>query len=328
MSNRSKVFIASSREGFEVAAAVRDLVAAYPGDAVDVELWPDAFALSDTYIESLEKAVGRADFAVLVLSDDDTSVSREEERRTPRDNVIFELGLFIGSIGRNRCYLVKDERTDLKLPSDLLGVKRASYEHVHDGDLKRELARPCALIQGQIANLGPRKDKLPQSELVAWEAARTFTERIAGHWWSFRDWDDSRLGFVELAVDSSLSTPRVTGKAYGLDGKLAAHWESVSCCVHAKVGKLYYYFTGFHPGSLAQPVESYEGFTEYAFDAFTNRPETGIGIFSDRNLADATSMKRKSLRLQRCGEPEVRVMRSGKPEPIAAMVQKRLSRTA
>src|SRR5437764_954979 len=123
-----RVFIASSAEGLEIANATRERLIVKLGDAVDVRVWTREFDLSATYIESLERASGEADFAVMVLTPDDVTSSRRVETMAPRDNVVFELGLFMGSLGRERCYIVCEDRPDLKLPTDLLGVKTAAFQ--------------------------------------------------------------------------------------------------------------------------------------------------------------------------------------------------------
>ena len=49
---------------------------------------------------------GRADFAAFIISPDDTVISRDAENLAPRDNVIFELGLFMGVLNRQRVFLI------------------------------------------------------------------------------------------------------------------------------------------------------------------------------------------------------------------------------
>ena len=121
----------------------------------DVELWSQGvFGLSEGTLESLvDKATG-FDFAVLVLTPEDMVLSREEVRPSPRDNVLLELGLFIGALGRKRTFVVYDRNSAIKLPSDLAGVTPASYQAHASGNLKASLGAPCTLIKDAIRKLG------------------------------------------------------------------------------------------------------------------------------------------------------------------------------
>ena len=121
------IFIGSSSESLAVARAVQ---ASLHAPTVTIRLWKDrgVFHSSHTTIEGLEAAANGSDFAVLVLGADDFITSRGATKLAPRDNVILELGWFMGAIGRERTYVIKPEKRDLKLPSDLLGVTMLSYD--------------------------------------------------------------------------------------------------------------------------------------------------------------------------------------------------------
>jgi predicted nucleotide-binding protein len=93
--NRPALFVGSSSEGLDLARAVRALLA----DDAEVTLWNEGFfAITDTFIESLVNALPRFDFAALLLTPDDLTTSREVSTLGPRDNVLFELGLFMGRL--------------------------------------------------------------------------------------------------------------------------------------------------------------------------------------------------------------------------------------
>ena len=120
-----RVFIGSSVEGINIARTLRTC---FEHDPFDVVVWEDGvFAPSATTIESLETAARGFDFAVLILTPDDLTASRDEVRSSIRDNLIFEAGLFMGAIGRRRVFLLRP-RIDIKWPTDLLGITPVDYD--------------------------------------------------------------------------------------------------------------------------------------------------------------------------------------------------------
>jgi len=119
------LFIASSSEQLAVAKAIEGCL---KSPAMSVELWTNnVFSASETAIESLEAAAARADFAIVVLGPDDMVRSRKDLTAAPRDNVIFELGLFMGALGRRRTFAIAPRGVKMKIPTDLLGVTLLQY---------------------------------------------------------------------------------------------------------------------------------------------------------------------------------------------------------
>jgi hypothetical protein len=146
------VFIGSSSEGLEFARAVRSLLA----QDAEVTLWnEDFFGLGSTFIETLINALPRFDFAVLVLTPDDLVNSREVEVFSPRDNVIFELGLFMGRLGRSRTFILHQADAELKIPTDLSGMTTATYQWPRrDKSYKSAVGAACDSIRAAIRDLG------------------------------------------------------------------------------------------------------------------------------------------------------------------------------
>jgi predicted nucleotide-binding protein len=92
----------------------------------------------ETIIEKLQRHATAA-FAVVLLTPDDIGYLSGEERAPrlrARQNVIFELGFFVGSLGRNRVCVLK--KGDIELPSDWLGIV---YMPLEDLGWQLELAR-------------------------------------------------------------------------------------------------------------------------------------------------------------------------------------------
>lgn len=88
---------------------------------------PQIFQLSSYPMDDLEAELTNSDFAVVVANDDDIVKSRGTEKSMPRDNVLFELGLFVGRFGRKRTVLMAPSGKEVKLPSDLIGLSIIYY---------------------------------------------------------------------------------------------------------------------------------------------------------------------------------------------------------
>ncbi len=148
---KPKLFIASSVESLDIADAININLDHFS----EITLWKNAFELSGNTIDSLISIAEKVDFATFILAPDDVTNIRESEHLVPRDNVIFELGLFIGTIGKKRCFIVKPRDIDIHLPTDLLGITTTDFENNRsDDDLNSALNYPCSLMKNSIQKLG------------------------------------------------------------------------------------------------------------------------------------------------------------------------------
>jgi hypothetical protein len=159
---KPQVFIASSVEGLNVADAINLNLDhdTYP------TLWrAGTFRLGSNTIDDLVKKSSTVDFAVFVFTADDVAKIREQSTHVVRDNVVFELGLFIGALGKERCYVIRPRDTDMHLPSDLLGVTVADYEaNRPDGDLASAVNAACKLVKDAIRAHGEIVRTSPEVE--------------------------------------------------------------------------------------------------------------------------------------------------------------------
>lgn len=145
-----RVFIGSSGEGLPVAEAInRALEHGY-----EATVWSQGvFGPGGYNLESLIEQTKTREFAILVVDADDTTASRGKTKNVARDNVIFELGLFLGALGRERCFMVYDRDRQPDLPSDLLGITPATYGRHSDNDLDAALGPATSRIKLQIARI-------------------------------------------------------------------------------------------------------------------------------------------------------------------------------
>src|SRR5215471_16177317 len=103
-----RVFIASSSEGLAVAETTQRLLQQKLRDKAEVLIWnQETFEPTKTYIESIEQELEKVDFAVLVLTEDDEQLYRKTKAFVPRHTVVFELGLFIAKLGRERSFYIQ-----------------------------------------------------------------------------------------------------------------------------------------------------------------------------------------------------------------------------
>jgi CRP/FNR family cyclic AMP-dependent transcriptional regulator len=147
------LFVGSSVEGLPVAKQIQ---LGMKHEPVEVRVWTDGiFGPGGVAVDKLSEQVDQADFAVFVFGPDDKVASRDHEHYAPRDNVVFEMGMFISQLGRSRAYLVKEQSSDIKIPSDLLGITPLTY--VADPKAKWEvvLGPVCTEIARIIKELGP-----------------------------------------------------------------------------------------------------------------------------------------------------------------------------
>jgi hypoxanthine phosphoribosyltransferase len=142
----------------------------------DNVLWADGvFSPTDYALESLERQLELADCGVFVVTPDDVTRSRGRQRKTPRDNVILELGLFVGRLGRRRAVLVLPRNADLKLPSDLFGINNVTYEYPQDSTMLIAAVAPaCTHIRELLSRLSPRAPRL------SWDDTCGLVKKLAG----------------------------------------------------------------------------------------------------------------------------------------------------
>jgi predicted nucleotide-binding protein len=149
------LFLGSSVEGL---AITNEIVRGLKHAPVIARPWstPGLFSAGGVSIDVLIKEVDASDFAAFVFGPDDKIASRGERYVGPRDNVVFELGLFMGRLERTRTFIIKDQSSDIKIPSDLLGVTPITYIIKAGQTLAESIATVCADLADTVAKLGTR----------------------------------------------------------------------------------------------------------------------------------------------------------------------------
>jgi predicted nucleotide-binding protein len=154
MRDNPAVFIASSSEGLPLAEC---LYVALKRSPMIPHLWSrGVFEAGKTTIEQLVREANESDFAIVIASEDDVTISRSNKKFAPRDNIIFELGLFMGALSRERTYLLAPRDVDVKIPSDLLGLTLIPYQKKKHSKPSLILREPLKILRGLIKKHGPR----------------------------------------------------------------------------------------------------------------------------------------------------------------------------
>lgn len=157
-----KVFIASSESSIGVADLVADRL--QKTSNVKVRVWDEGvFTLNQGVLDRLLNVIDEFDFAVMIWGPDDVMKSKGAAAASPRDNVIFESGLFMGRLGKDRVFIVCDSHGNVKIPSDFAGITLVHY----DGSKVKE--------EGESA-IRSASDK------VAAEIAKRGVTELAGEW--------------------------------------------------------------------------------------------------------------------------------------------------
>lgn len=152
---KPKLLVFSSTEGLPIARAIK----AELDFDMDVTLWNQGvFELSQYNLESLFEKMNDADFASFIFLPEDIISIRNEDTKSVRDNVVFELGLFLGKLGRERVSFAIPKDTVFHLPTDLTGMIPGIFDYPHE-NLQASVGTYCNQIRSQVEKLKIRIPK-------------------------------------------------------------------------------------------------------------------------------------------------------------------------
>jgi len=183
---KSRVFIGSSVEALDVAYATQQNLEHF----AEVTVWDqNVFELSKYSLESLVAILKKIDFGIFVFAADDLARIRDTSWSIVRDNVLFELGLFSGHLGRDRCFAIKPSQPlDLHLPTDLFGIRLAEYDSQReDSNLRAALGPACNEIKQAIRSKGRislEDEWLMNDSILNLFPPHTDSKGLAGFWLS------------------------------------------------------------------------------------------------------------------------------------------------
>jgi hypothetical protein len=147
--DKPKVFIGSSSEGSKIADAIQANLASI----AECTVWTQGvFELGQSTLANLYSFLEKFDFAIFLATPDDRVDIRGSEFTTARDNVIFEIGLFMGGLGTDNVIFVTAAKiADFRLPTDLAGITHVTYNlNRSDGNISAAIGPTCYTIRNCI----------------------------------------------------------------------------------------------------------------------------------------------------------------------------------
>ena len=225
---KPSVFIGSSVKAVPVAKAVQAELAA----DFRCEVWTQGtFVPSQSTLNGLLDATRRFDVGVFIFCCDDVRLAGRARQYIPRDNVLFECGLFFGALGQGASFFfVPRGGPVVVLPSDLAGITQLVYDEpdVEYGNLRAAIGPAC--YQLRRALLGDLQSKEAKVLNGTWSQAWKRTEE-GGEGSAFTQ------AVITVIGDRLIANFKAHGAPYRLVGKvqgriITGEWESLSRSVH------------------------------------------------------------------------------------------------
>lgn len=261
--DKPRIFLGSSTQQAPLLEAIK----AGLDDIADVELWMTTFAAGSMTLSRLVELSKEVDFAGFVFAQDDWTTSSADQtgQAAPRDNVVFEAGLFGGAVGMARTFIL--HARGAKLPTDLLGLTSIRYSDDSEVDSIVEKLRTAIKAEGNQA-------------------------RIEGLWWQHSlsarsDREPSAISLLRIARDR-FGTLEVTGRSWRADGTLSARYWSEAARERREPSGVFYFFRGERPRDADAPV--IEGTGEILLES----SDRAAGYFTTRSDAAGPTPARTS----------------------------------
>lgn len=191
--NKPRLFIGSSVEGLSVAYAIQENLKFIS----ETTVWDQGvFNLSESSLESLLTMLDTCDFGIFVFTPDDYVKIKGKSNLAIRDNVLFELGLFIGRLGRQRCFIIVPDNKEFHLPTDLIGLTPAKYETTRtDNNLQAGTGSASHKIKENILKLGSINNTNEEPETQSQIETTVKNENNSEDWFEklyiLKDYDES-----------------------------------------------------------------------------------------------------------------------------------------
>ena len=223
---KPRIFLGSSGKQAKLLQAITRGIE----DVADVEPWTTTFNPGRSTLDRLVELSREVDFAAFVFAQDDwtaTDATTQSGEASPRDNVVFEAGLFGGALGIRRTFILHAHGS--KLPTDLLGLTSVRYDP--------------ATSQAEI-----RAINLKLRKAIEAEGRRG---PIEGLWWQLSltvrsEFEPSAVSLLRISRDREGSL-NVNGRSWQEDGTLSARYWSEAAKERRDPAGIFYFWRGERP---------------------------------------------------------------------------------
>jgi len=263
-------------------------------DVAHVEPWTISFNPGTSTLARLFELAHEVDFAAFVFARDDwtaaglpASPPAGSGQASPRDNVVFEAGLFGGALGMHRTFIL--HARDSKLPSDLLGFTCVRYGEANASEMRaiNQKLRKAIESEGRVA-------------------------RIEGLWWQFSltargPHEPSAVSLIRISRDRD-GALELRGRAWQEDGSLSARYWSEAVKERKEPSGVFYYWKGERPRDPNAP--QLDGTGEIMLESV----DRAAGYFTTRSDASVTANTRTSGVYWRADQEDCAAIMDGNDE--------------
>jgi CAP12/Pycsar effector protein, TIR domain len=276
-------------------------------DIAHIEPWTTSFNPGTSTLDRLLELTREVDFATFVFAQDDWTTSSPSDssqpgsgQASPRDNVVFEAGLFGGVLGMRRTFIL--HASGAKLPTDLLGLTIVRY----DGVLTPSEVR--------IVNQKIRKAIENEGRLA----------RVEGSWWQFSltertAKEPSVLSLLKISRDRN-GALELTGRSWREDGSLSARYWSEAVKEREGSSGVFYYWKGERP--LDPNAPQLDGVGEIRLES----PDRASGYFTTRSDSDPNVNARTAGVYWRANPADISILDGSDAQKRAALITEQLTR--
>jgi hypothetical protein len=295
---KPRIFLGSSGKQTKLVQALTRGLA----DVADVEPWTAVFNPGVSTLDRLVELTTEVDFAAFVFAHDDWTSNpaggSEQGQASPRDNVVFEAGLFGGALGMRRTFILHAKGA--KLPTDLLGMTAVRYP-------ESLTAAEMRAVNGKV-----RKAIVDEGRL----------SRLVGDWWQHsltvrNEREPSAISLLRISRDREGGL-EVAGRGWQADGTLSSRYWSVASKERRDPPGVFYYYHGERPRHPNAP--QLEGTGEISLDSV----DRASGYWITRSDVDAELRERTAGVYLRADPDDMRVLDGDDPNRRSELLAARL----